>query len=336
MPPPSVEILAGPETGRRNDRIAQIRRDCSEAWGSPPEEHRLYAFETGVQDLLGLLRNGSLFSDGKLVLLFGAEAVKGKSDLAALAQYFRAPAEKTALILVTEGYGIEKYLEDAAGKDGKKIFWELGADEKDRWVRDYFRREGLEIEPEAVEAILELVENNTEALKTECSRLALFFPRGGKVTADAVEAYIAHNREEDAFSLFDRLASGDLERSLETLGAILVSREGTGIGLLGGLLWSFRRLRALEEDLAEGAAWEQAVRLQRITSRKLQAVYDAARRLWPRSVCESLIAFGVETDAQLRALGSPYERLLLELFVYACAGKKGPVPLAVPAGERGP
>jgi hypothetical protein len=42
----------------------------------------------------------------------------------------------------------------------------------------------------------------------------------------------------------------------------------------------------------------------------------------------------VETDAQLRALGSAYERLLLELFVYACAGKKGPVSLAVSAEER--
>lgn len=334
MPPPSVEILAGPETGRRNDRIAQIRRECAEAWGAPPEEHRLYAFETEVQDLLGLLRNGSLFSAGKLVFLFGAESVKGKTDLADLARYIRAPADQTTLILVTEGYGIEKYLEDAAGRDGKKIFWELGEDEKDRWVKDYFRREGLGVEDEAVEAILELVENNTEALKLECSRLALFFPRGDMVTAAAVETYIAHNREEDAFSLFARMAEGNLEKTLETLAAILVSREGTGIGLLGGLLWSLRRLGSLHEELAEGSSWEQAVRAQRVTSRKLQAVYDAARRRWPPAACESLIAFGVETDAQLRSLGSGYERLLLELFVYACVGKKGPLALTAPAAER--
>ncbi len=334
MPPPSVEILAGPETGRRNDRISQIRRECADAWGAPPEEHRLYAFETEVQDLLGLLRNGSLFSAGKLVLLFGAESVKGKADLAALAQYMRAPADQTTLLLVTEGYGIEKYLEDAAGKDGKKIFWELGPDEKDRWVKDYFRREGLGVEEEAVEAILELVENNTEALRLECSRLALFFPRGETVTAAAVETYIAHNREEDAFSLFARMAEGSLEKALETLDAILVSREGTGIGLLGGLLWSLRRLGSLHEELASGSSWEQAVKAQRVTSRKLQAVYDAARRRWPRGTCESLVAFGVETDAQLRSLGSGYERLLLELFVYACVGKGGPVALTAPAAER--
>ncbi len=330
MPLPSAEILAGPETGRRNDYIAQVRQECAREWGSPPEEHRLYAFETGVQDLLGLLRNGSLFSAGKLVFLYGAESVKGKADAAALASYIRSPAESTVLLLVTEGYGVDKAVEEAVGRDRKRMFWELGEGEKTRWVRDFFRREGLEIQEDAVEAVLELVENNTEALKTECSRLALFFPRGGVVSAETVESYIAHNREEDAFSLFERMASGSLERSLETLDAILVSREGTGIGLLGGLLWSFRRLRSLHGAMESGMPYDQAARSLRITSRKMQATYDAARRTWPGRACESLVAFGVETDAQLRSLGTLYERLLLELFVYACVVRKGPVPLAVP------
>lgn len=327
MPVPAVEILAGPETGRRNDRIAQIREECAREWGAAPEEHRLYAFETNIPDLLCLLRNGSLFSPGKLVLLFGAESVKGKADTGALASYIRSPAQATVLLLVTEGYGLERALEDAAGKDRKRTFWELGEGEKSRWVKDFFRRENLEIEDPAVEALLELVENNTEALKIECSRLALFFPRGEEVTAVAVAAYVAHNREEDAFSLFDRMASGTLEKALETLDAILVSREGSGIGLLAGLLWSFRRLRSLHDALESGIPYDQAARSLRISSRRLQAQYDAARRRWPRRACEALTAFGVETDAQLRTLGSAYERLLLEIFVYACVERKGPVPL---------
>lgn len=331
MPLTSIEILAGPETGRRNERIAQIREACAKEWGSPPEEHKLYAFETDVQDLLGILRNGSLFSVGKLVILFGAESVKGKADTAALAAYIRNPAESTTLLLVTEGYGLEKALEEAAGKDRKRTFWELGEGEKAQWVREFFRREGLEAEAEAVDMILELVENNTEALKAECSRLALFCPRGSRLTSDSVESYIAHNREEDAFSLFDRMASGSLEKALETLDAILVSREGTGIGLLAGLLWSFRRLKSLHEALELGTPYDQAARSLRITSRKLRAVYDSARRRWPPAVCSALTAFGVETDAQLRSLGAGYERLLLELFVYACVVKKGPVPLTAPA-----
>ena len=331
MPLPAVEILAGPETGRRNDYIAQVREACANAWGSPPEEHRLYAFETDVQELLGLLRNGSLFSVGKLVILFGAELVKGKVDTSALAAYVRTPATDAVLLLVTEGYGLEKPLEDAVGKNRKRMFWELNEGEKTRWVKDFFRKEGIEAHDDAIEAILELVENNTEALKSECSRLALFFPRGREITAESVETYVAHNREEDAFSLFDRMASGPLERALETLNAILVSREGTGIGLLAGLLWSFRRLRSLHAAVESGIPYDQAARSLRITSRKLQGVYDAARKRWPRDICESLVAFGVEADIQLRSLGSVYERLVLELFVYACVVKKGPMPLTVPA-----
>ncbi|HSV56639.1 MAG TPA: DNA polymerase III subunit delta, partial [Magnetospirillaceae bacterium] len=307
MPRPLVEILAGPETGRRNERIAQVRKECAEAWGAPLEEHRLYAFETDMPRLLALLRNGTLFSTGKLVILFGAEALKSRPDIAALVQYIRSPWEAAKLLLVTEGYGLEKSIEDAVPDGGKTTFWELREEEKEAWVRDYFLGQGLEVEGEAVEALLELVQNNTEALKSECSRLAHCHPKGSAVTSGIVESYIAHNREEDAFSLFDRMAGGNLERSLDTLHAILAGRECTAIGLLGGLLWSFRRLRTLHQALSEGIPWAQTVRAHRIASRRLQATYDSARNLWPLRMCESLIVFGIETDIQIRALGSGYE-----------------------------
>jgi hypothetical protein len=57
------------------------------------------------------------------------------------------------------------------------------------------------------------------------------------------------------------------------------------------------------------------------------ASYDSARRRWPRDVCERLVAFGVDTDARLRAMGQAYEKVILELFVYACVVEKGPVRL---------
>ena len=327
----SVFAVGGPELGRRNDFIKQLRARCQAEWKGEPEDHRLYAHETTVPALLDLLMNGSLFSPGKFVQYLGADQVKAKADVQALVEYARRPAESTVLVLVADGFGVDKAIEAAIPKDAKKVFWELSPQETGRWVRDYFAGLGVRLHDEAVDAILDLVENNTEALKAECSRLALFCPRGSRLTSDSVESYIAHNREEDAFSLFDRMASGSLEKALETLDAILVSREGTGIGLLAGLLWSFRRLKSLHEALESGTPYDQAARSLRITSRKLRAVYDSARRRWPPAVCSALTAFGVETDAQLRSLGAGYERLLLELFVYACVVKKGPVPLTAPA-----
>jgi len=298
--------------------------------GRGTQYHRLYAHEADVPGLLSLLLNGSLFASGKFVLYMGAEEVKAKADVLALASYSRKPADRTVLVLASGGYGVDKAIEDAVPKDARKIFWELSPAEMERWVRDFFVGQGLSAAPEAVEALLELVENNTEALKRECARLAMFFPAGSLVGEDDVERYISHNRAEDAFSLFDRMAAGDFEQALETLEAILADRDGNGVGLLAGLLWSFRRLSNLHEALADGKPYEQAARPLRITSRKLLAVYDAARRRWPPDACEALVAFGVETDAQLRSLGAVHERAVLELFVHACMNRRGPVPFGLP------
>lgn len=322
-----VYAVGGPELGRRNDFIRQLRSGCAAAWKGEPEDHRLYAHETPVAALLDLLMNGSLFSPGKFVQYLGADQIKAKADVQALVEYAKHPAETTVLVLVADGIGVDKAIESAISKDAKKVFWELSAQESSRWIRDYFSGQGVRADDGAVESILDLVENNTEALKTECSRLALFFPRGSSISEDDVERYIAHNRAEDAFSLFDRMAEGNFEQSLETLAAILSDRDGSGVGLLAGLLWSFRRLSALHAALAENTPYEQAARSLRITRRSALASYDAARRRWPRATCERLVAFGVDTDARLRSMGSASEKVVLELFVYACVVVKGPVPL---------
>ncbi len=323
----AVYAVGGPELGRRNDFIRQLRARCAAEWKGEPEEHRLYAHETPVPALLDLLLNGSLFSAGKFVQYLGADQVKAKAEVQALADYAKNPARDSVLVLVADGLGVDKTIEAAIHKDAKKIFWELSEQESSRWMRDFFAEQGLRASDEALESILDMVENNTEALRTDCSRLCLFFKRGSTISEDDVERYIAHNRAEDAFSLFDKMSMGSLGQALETAQAILSDREGSGVGLLAGLLWSLRRLSALHAALADGTPFEQAARGLRITRRSALASYDSARRRWPREICLRLIAFGVDSDARLRAMGQAYEKVVIELFVYACVVARGPLDL---------
>ena len=325
-----VLIVGGPETGRLSDFIRQCRQRCAKEWGEDPEEHRLYAQDTPVSKLLDLLMNGSLFAAGKFVQYLGADQVKTKDEARALAAYAKNPAEKTVLVLVSDSLGVDKLIEDAVPKDAKKVFWELSASEMSRWIHDFFSSQGLRADETAAEALLELVDNDTGTLRTECSRLALFFPQGARLTEADIEEYVAHNRAEDAFSLFDRMATGSFEQALEVLAAIMAGKESNGVGLMAGLLWCFRRLSSLHDSLAAGSAYEQAARNLRITRRTALAVHDQARRRWPREVCRRLIAFGVETDVRLRAYGQVHERFLLELFIYGCMITKGPVALSIP------
>jgi DNA polymerase III subunit delta len=323
----SAYLLAGPEIGKRNSFCAELRTAIAEADGAPPEDHRLYASESSVGELVGLLRNGSLFSSRRVVEFHGAELLKGKEDLGILASYIAAPAPDAVLLLVTEAFFVEKALEDAIGKERRRSFFEMFENEKPRWIRGKLRELGLSIDDEGVEALLELVENESGALDAACSRLGILFPKGTQLGEDEVEAAIARNRQEDAFSLFERLVTGKLEEALETLEAVLSDRRGDAVQIISALTWAFRRLRKLHSLVEEGESLETACLKLQMRSKALQRQSSAAIRRYPAAECERIILLASSMDSKARSLGSAYERTLLQMLVYGIMVKKGELEL---------
>lgn len=332
--PAPVHILAGPETGKRNAYIAGLKASCTAADGAPPEEHRLYSQDSGTGALLSLLMNGSLFSGRRLVEYRGAEAIKTKDEVAALAAYIKAPAEDAILVLVTEGYGIDKALEAAAGAAAKKTFYEMFDNEKPRWVRERLARDGITADEEAVETLLELIENESGALDSACTALAAAFPRGSTLVADDMEKSLARNRQEDAFSLFERMAEGDLERALGVLDALIADRKGDAVQIVAALIWSFRRLERVHASMASGAGFEEACLKQGIRSKPAQRKARIAADRFPAQACRTAVISASDTDGALRSgLGSGFARPLLHLLVASAMDGK---PAAISALGPGP
>jgi DNA polymerase III subunit delta len=319
----SVYLLAGPEVGKRNAFSAELRAAIAAADGSEPEGHRLYASETPIGDVVALLRNGSLFSSRRVVEYHGAELVKGKEDLGLIKSYLAAPAPDAVLLLVTDFFYVEKALEDAVGKERRRSFFEMFENEKPRWIRNKLRELGLGINEDGIEALLELVENESGALDAACSRLAILFPRGTELGEAEIEAAIARNRQEDAFSLFERIVTGKLEEALETLEAVLSDRRGDAVQIISALTWAFRRLGKLHALVEAGENLESACLKLQMRSKALQRQSATAIRRYPRAECERIIRLASAFDSKARSMGSAYELTLLQMFVYGVMVKKG-------------
>lgn len=312
----AVQILAGPELGKRAAYVAEIRAALGALDGAPPEEHRLYSQDVGVAELLALLRNGSLFSSRRLVEYRGAEAIKTKDEVAVLADYIRAPAQDAVLLLVTESYGLEKPIEAAVGAAAKKTFFEMFDNEKPRWLRERLARDGLLADQDAIDALLELVENETGALDAACVALASVHPRGHRLGADDIEGSVARNRQEDAFSLFDRMAAGDLARALGVLDAVLADRKGDAVQIIAALIWSFRRLERVHLSMADGASFDEACLKQGLRSKPAQRRLRIALDRFPPETCALAIRSASDTDGALRSgLGTAFTATLLQLLV---------------------
>ena len=320
-------LLLGPEVGEKADFLSALRSELSAKAGGALEESRAWVTDTAPGALVSSLMNSSLFSPLRLVVYSGVEGLGSKTAAAPLVQYLANPARDAVLVMLSDEVTIEKSLKDAVGAANTKVFWELFEDRKEEWIRYFFRKEGIGIDQEAVEAILELVENDTASLRSECARLALFVPKGSPVTGEIIETWLSHNRSEDAFSLFDRMASGGLREALESLEKILFSKEGEPIAILAGLQWCFRKLEAYQRNLAAGMGQDEAFTKAGIRKMK-QKNYRQAAATFPPAACRAILSRIVDTDSLLRSSGSVSDKLAMQTFVYQ-AMKSGGRKLAV-------
>jgi DNA polymerase-3 subunit delta len=318
-------LFLGPELGEKDDAVKEIRQSLGTAG---LEEASFYAGDTPAVEIGAALRNGSLFSESRLFLIKNIEAVKKKEELELLTSCAKSPQRGTVVILLSDETRVSKTLEDAVPPGNRRIFWELFENRKAGWVRDFFRREGCRISDEGISRVLELVENNTEALKRECGRLARFLGKEKTIGADDAEEWLSHSREESSFTLFSRLASGDLSRSLESLHALLGAKESFQ-GILGGLGWCFRRLRdyqALAESGRLTGDRSDDFELKKIglSSPKSRGDYQQANRFYGPGAADRFLALTAEYDIRLRSSGAALEALLLEMFLCKIVSRASP------------
>ncbi len=322
-----VWLFTGPELGERNNSAKSVLSSLEKKYGDV-EKHSLYFGDSSMGQVISLLQNGSLFSSAKLITLKSAELIKKKEDIEMLLNWISS-AKKTAdnnafLILISDEISVTKKIKDAVPKSQQKVFWEMFENKKQDWIRNYFRKENITIEEDAINELLELVENNTDALKTACSHLVLFFEKGATVSQDDIEKLFAHNKEETAFTLFNALSLGDLESALSINQKLLLSKNSSPIQTIAGLLYCFRRLNDWHRIHSENAYLDDfALKRNGFTSKKMIDQYRRAAKFWNAVECAKIIAELSECDMQIRSMGTALHSLAMELCLYQIVAKKG-------------
>jgi DNA polymerase-3 subunit delta len=307
-------LFTGPEIGEKADETARIRSELRGKYGDSLEETAFYALEMPMGEMTGIMLSGSLFSSARLFVIKNAEAVKKKEDVKMLASVLENLDISTTVILLSDENSIDRTLEKVVGAN-KKIFWEMFENRKREWLQNFFRREGYAITASAVDTILEMVENNTDALRSQCRNLLLFCDKGKPVTDADITRLLSHTRTESTFTLFSAIACGNTERSLEILHALLDTKE-SAVSIFAGLIWCWHKLRDYEALLASGNTGDFELKKIGLSSSKVRQDYINAARIFSPEDVARCIALAAETDMRIRASGTALERLLLEWYVY--------------------
>ena len=318
-------LLLGPENGEKDEFIRQLRLTIAKQSGEPPEEHRYYPFDADYTEIVAILRNNALFSNHRFVLLNQADEIKKKADIDALISYCSAPVEDATLVLVSDEFTsrINKRLRDAVSSKNTKIFYELFENKKRSLIIDYFSKAGVKIEIEAVNLLLELVENDTRDLKRECERLLLLTSESQTITADHVDELVYHSKEENVFTLFDHMAGGDFPGSLDALQNLRLSGKAEPSQILGGLVYQFRRLLSVKGYVSRRLSYEEALKKANIRGKKNGRTYTDACRRYSTEDIENILALISDYEEEFRSGLTDLQDIGLQLFLYDTVVKKG-------------
>ena len=306
-------LFLGPEIGEKAAAVDELRKKISPDGGL--EETVYFAGETPVHVMVSAMQNGSLFADKRLFFIKSAEGIKKKEDVDPLALYLASPPGDTYLVLISEETGIAKGVESLILPSNKRIFWELYENRKTEWVRNFFQREGFRISAGGIETILELVENNTSALQQECSRLILFLDKSREISGEDAEKWLSHTREESAFTLFSRIASGDFSRSLESVRVLLAAKQSP-VAIFAGLAMAFRKLTAYLALKEAGVSDDLEYKKIGVSSLGAKKDYGAAAKRYDSAGAESCLALTTEYDLLLRSSSSFPELILMDEYLY--------------------
>ena len=323
-----VYLFTGPEIGERSDAVSELKKSLKSKFGSL-ESYSYYSVETDPQSALVQLYSESLFSAATCVVYNGAETIKKKEDIEKIDAWAKGAGEASVLILVSDEISCDSKLEKIVPKENRKTFWEMFEDRKIPWLKNYFSKNGYSVEDDACEEILDLVENNTQALKSECSRFFTVFEPGTRITVQNVDQLIEHNREESAFTLFDAMAEKGksvqerLETSLGVLQKIRLSKDSSSVALIAGLAYSFRRLLAWHNLAKAGKTDDFSLKTNGFASKKSREQQGAAARVWTLGQTLAILALLSRADMGIRSGGSGLEDVILQTMVYSIVVKKG-------------
>ncbi|MDC7235943.1 MAG: DNA polymerase III subunit delta [Spirochaetales bacterium] len=310
-----LHMLLGPEKGQKDQYLDNLKKSLKKKYGEDPESHRFYPFDTDMSQILSILRNGSLFSAHKMAVILNSEEIKKAGDIKMLSQFCKNMPEDVTLVIMSDSVSVDKRLTALVPSSEKKIFWEMFDNQKKGWVQKYFSDQGLKIEAKAINIILEMVENNTADLKEACQKLAFYFSIGDVIREEDIDNFVYHSKEENVFTLFEKMLLKDLSGSLEVFSKITLSGDTDLVYLLSGLMRQIRRVLKVKMAVAEGESIQTAFQMYEVRGKKNQKVTGDGLRKYGLKELEQIQREGEVLDRQMRELKKEMQVIAFQLFL---------------------
>lgn len=312
-------------------RQALVKAVLGEASGSGDGLIEFDLKEQPIEKLLDEARTFSLFASARLIVGSNADAVlprrvtaRDSPEAAPLAAYFKDPTPGVTILLECRRYNWNDREEKDKLERVAKFFSAvpqtvelapLTADEALTLSQRVAKHHNLDVAPELLAELVEMLGNDMARLSADLDKLALYLGGARAVTPQDLEVLIPEARQSGVFELTDALAQKDRSRALRLVDTLEKTGEYWPLQL-SMLARLFRQALAAKEQGARGVP--QITRLFQaqgapIWPARARQILDVGQKFSRLDLERALIAL-FHADRDLRR-ERPSDRIIIEQLV---------------------
>jgi len=307
-----VYLIAGSDRPKVQRAVERLRGHFDPAG----VEHLSAETATGDEAVAACNALGLFATDGRLVLVTDVDGHRNResrmaggwkaADIQAVAAYAKAPAPDTVLALVAE----EVRKDSPLAKVAELLYYEAKSSKLVPWVAEQFTQLDAKASPDACRLLVELVGENSDELRLEVEKLAVW-AQGEEVTADHVEEMVLPRGSVKPWTLTDAWSRHDVAGVLSAAQRML--RQGTSPS---GVAWALGDHVALvarcRRFSVEGVSSAEATKLlKRRSEYPVKKAYAAAEGWGENDLAAALVRLA-ELDVALKGGSRLPDELELE------------------------
>jgi DNA polymerase-3 subunit delta len=282
--------------------------------------------ETSWARVLDAARTPSLFVAKRVVVVRGAEALKGDDE--GMAAFAADPAPGVTLVLMASKIdrrkGIWRRLNEVATVESAEP---LKGQALRAAVADAVRRRRLTLTPEGIRELIDRVGQDFRRLIGEIDKLAAYGFEG-PIGPEEVASVLGRGLARPLYALTDAFAARRADQVLELMEEALDDGEAP-LRLLGALHRTLRQLLGARALRAERAPREELATRLGVLPFKVGDVLAAAER-WSEETLDAALEALDRADRRIKTGGEP------RVALTAAVVEAGAVPGPTPASRRTP
>lgn len=296
--------------------------------------------DAAVEDVLACAAEIPVFAERRVVVYKTVEKLPAREG-DKLLSYFSAPNDTTTLIIVAVKLDGRLKWTQALTKQAVSV--DCAALREARlstWIRQEAAALGVRLEEDAIQLLKEVGSESLYAVKRELEKLAAYVPSERTVQSAEVEVLRGTEPGASVFDLMNAIGAHDPGRAMRILARNVENGEAP-LRILGALVWQYRRLWKLKEQMKSGGREGEAARTFRMDPSRVRGFFAQ----FPDAQLTQAFQWFLDTDSKLKGgSGSSPVRVMEDLLFRLCGRPSTPAasvermhtvpPAPRPSGSR--